>query len=192
MQFTSDNFYHIYNRGNDKQLIFLQERNYDYFLNKLKTEIRPLCSIIAYCLMPNHYHLLVYISDNDEALNVIQNQSLLARKIGTMQSSYSQGINKQEKRTGSLFQQKSKAKILETTNYARTCLHYIHQNPIRAGIVKKMEDWKYSSFNVYLHNDESICNLKLTRELIDLTSDTERFYKESYEMIQENLLQRII
>ena len=144
MQFSSDNFYHIYNRGNNKQLIFPQERNYDYFLNKVKIEIRPLCDIIAYCLMPNHYHLLLYINEDCKALEIVQRQPLLARKIGTIQSSYTQGVNKQENRTGSLFQQKSKAKLIDTNNYALTCIHYIHQNPMRAKLVKKMEDWKYN------------------------------------------------
>ena len=151
-----------------------------------------MCSVIAYCLMPNHYHLLVYVSDKNEALTLIQNQQSLVRKIGTVQSSYSQGINKQQKRTGSLFQQKSKSKVLETNDYARTCIHYIHQNPMRAGLVIKMEEWKYSSFNAYHKNIEGICNLKLARELIDITEESERFYKESYEMIQESDAKKII
>lgn len=143
MQFFPDNFYHIYNRGNDKQMIFMQERNYDYFLNKIEVEIQPLCSIIAYCLMPNHYHLLVYISDKDRALNLIQNQQL-------------------------------------------------HQNPLHAKLVVKMEEWKYSSFNAYYTNNERICNLKLARELIDIPKDSEKFYKESYAMIQDGDVVKII
>ena len=59
MNFSPDSIYHIYNRGNDKQLIFLLEENYSFFLNKIKQDLLRLCDILAYCLMPNHFHLLL-------------------------------------------------------------------------------------------------------------------------------------
>ena len=146
MNFAGDQIYHIYNRGNDSQKIFPLKKNYEYFLGKINSEIKPVCHILAYCLMPNHYHLLVYVSENCDALKMIQNQPMLARKIGTMQSSYTQGINKQEKRTGSLFQQKSKAKYVDSNEYAANCLHYIHQNPWRAKLVSKWRNGNIHPF----------------------------------------------
>ncbi|MEQ1588638.1 MAG: transposase, partial [Cyclobacteriaceae bacterium] len=59
MQFVEGSFYHIYNRGNNRQLIFFEERNYKFFLNKIEQYVVPHTNLLAWCLMPNHFHLLV-------------------------------------------------------------------------------------------------------------------------------------
>ena len=153
MKFVPDKMYHFYNRGNDKVKIFYNRENYFYFLRKVKKHMLPNCEILAYCLMTNHFHFLLNTKENlkDNSLN---------KAIGIILSSYSKAINKQENRTGSLFQQHSDAIDLEQNSYKRTtgdmatneypfiCFNYIHQNPYVAGIVKKMEDWEFSSFKV--------------------------------------------
>jgi putative transposase len=175
MHFEPNSIYHVYNRGNNKQVIFFEKRNYEYFLNKIEADIASVCDILAYCLMPNHFHLLIHVPDKSISLNLIpnQNQQFLVRKIGTIQSSYSQAINKQENRTGSLFQQKTKAKLLDSNLYALTCFHYIHQNPLKAKLVDKMEGWIYSSFKDYLNEGSPICNLSIAKELIEIPTNRE-------------------
>jgi putative transposase len=153
MQFDNEEFYHVYNRSFNKTKIFYTEENYSYFLRKLNT-IKSICDIVAYCLMPDHFHLLIYIPRESEAtLQTAQSGQtgiqLISRKIGTILSSYAQGINKQEKRAGSLFQPKTKAKQLDKENYPFNCFHYIHQNPHKAGLVNRIEDWRFSSFREY-------------------------------------------
>lgn len=108
----------------------------------------------------------------------------LARRIGTIQSSYTQAINKQETRTGSLFQPKSKAKQLETVEQAFNCFNYIHQNPLKAGLVAKMEDWKFSSFNEYYSGETGLCNRDRATRLLDLPTEHTLFYEQSYAVIQ--------
>ncbi len=184
MRFYPNSFYHIYNRGINQNQIFFQQRNYEFFLGKILSDIKPSCEIIAYCLMPNHFHLLIYLDVKSIGINEIQNQQVVTRKLGTLQSSYTQAINKQENRTGSLFQQKFKAKNIETVNYVNTCFHYIHQNPLKANLVTKLEDWEYSSFKSYLNNNDRFCNLSLARELLGIESDLQHFYKESYSVIE--------
>lgn len=103
MRFSQGNLYHIYNRGNNKQQIFIETRNYEFFRNKLKTHIAAHCDLLTYCLMPNHFHLMVKIDDNND--DIVLNQ-----EIGTMLRSYTRAINLQEERTGSLFQQKTQSK----------------------------------------------------------------------------------
>jgi putative transposase len=100
----------------------------------------------------------------------------LSYRIGILLSSYSQAINKQNKTTGSLFQQRTKAKILcETYNgaiisYFEQCFHYVHQNPLRAGLVKDIEEWPYSSYRFYLGlEEESICNKEIFFDMTGLT-----------------------
>ena len=104
-------------------------------------------------------------------------------------SSYAKGINKQQRRAGNLFQQNTKAKLLEGV-HPLTCFHYMHQNPLRARLVEKIEEWPFSSFNEYLQADEEgLCNHPLAYSMLDMSK--ERFYKDSYEAIPERKLKCI-
>ncbi|HEV8514007.1 MAG TPA: transposase, partial [Cyclobacteriaceae bacterium] len=117
---------------------------------------------------------------------------ILSRKLGTILSSYTQAINKQEKRSGSLFQPKTKAKELFNNTYSFNCFHYIHQNPLRARLVKRIEDWAHSSFNEYHKNAEGICNKSLAIEILDLPVEIDLFYKQSYLVIDDSLIQNFL
>ncbi len=96
--------------------------------------------------------------------------------------------------TGSLFQQKTKSVCVNVDSeysYALTAFHYIHQNPIRAGLVNKMEDWEFSSFKDHLGlRAGKLCNIQLAASLLDL--DVKHLYKESYKIIREDVLSNII
>ncbi len=186
-----ENLYHIYNRGNNRGKIFFQLRNYVYFLDKVKKHFLPHVDILAYCLMPNHFHFLVYSRENIIAKD-------FSKDLRIMLSSYTRAINEQEGRTGSLFQQNTKIKVLDdhshattrsggmtcaSLDYPHTCFHYIHQNPMKAGLVQRMEDYEMSSFRDFagLRNG-TICNKDLARELLDLPSDPADFLRESYQV----------
>jgi putative transposase len=144
--------------------------------------------------MPNHFHLIV--SANEASCKLREGFAgkpitELSFRIGKLLSSYSQAINKQNKTTGSLFQQKTKAKDLTNTqipnkqgNYLVNAMHYCHQNPWKAGLVKKIEDWRYSSFLDYagLRNG-TLCNTSLLMELTGY--DLDNFYSDSYKMIDD-------
>ena len=203
MQFVPGGFYHVFNRGNNQQPIFFKAKNYDYFLGKIRKNLTSCCEILAYCLMPNHFHLMIYVPDEESvtedfvgAGSTALGCQNLPRKIGTMLSSYTQAINIQENRTGSLFQQKTKAVLLEVdkTDYPLICLHYIHQNPVKAGLVSRLEDWKYSSFNEYMDPTQyGICNTKLAHEFLDIPKDKVLFYQHSIEVIgDETLIERLV
>jgi len=108
----------------------------------------------------------------------------LADGFRQLLSSYAQAINKQEGRSGSLFRQKTKAKLLDTQdrNYPFACFNYIHQNPLNAGLVDKMENWEFSSFQDYIGlRNNSICDIGLAFELLDISRET--FYEQSYQVI---------
>lgn len=174
MKLESGQWYHIYNRGNNSQPIFFYNRNYQYFLRKMGKHLKPHCDVVAYCLMPNHFHWLVRVNKTSSITRLTapsglrgvissQNQPLI-QGIATLLSSYTQGINKQENRKGSLFQQKTKAKSLvdSTYDYLTICFHYIHQNPLQAGFVKDLKDWPYSSYPVYPNiRKDNLVNINL-------------------------------
>lgn len=160
MNFEIGNFYHIYNRSFQGTTVFYSERNYQYSRHKL-LELKDYCHILAYCLMPDHFHLLVYLSEQSTGQK-------LPWKLGTILSSYTQGINKQEKRTGSLF-----------------------QNSLRRRLVSKIEDRPFSSFKEYLKSESNLCDLPIARQLIDLPSETSEFYRQSYAVVPDQFIKQL-
>lgn len=200
MLFEVNDLIHIYNRGNNKQQIFFNDDNYSFFLEKANKHIFPVADILAYCLMPNHFHFLVRATDHSCKPKNIGNliSTELANGFRILQSSYTAAINKKASRTGSLFQQNCKYKILvnsDTNNalhndYATICFHYIHQNPLKAQLTDKLENWKFSSFNEYMHTRKfSLCKTEAAYEVLDISR--ERFYDNSYQNISPELLEKI-
>ena len=184
MQLTEGKLYHVFNRGNNKEIIFPQPQNYHYFIKGIEKYIKPCCDILAWCLMPNHFHFLIHA--NQTSTPIIKDGSFERQKfsqgIKQLLSSYTKAINKQENRTGSLFQQKTKALCVSDRdqNYERTAFHYIHQNPLKARLVERMEDWEFSSFREYMmESSKGICNATLAIQFLDL--NVKNFYKESYQ-----------
>jgi putative transposase len=185
MQFTEGSFYHIYNRGNDKRTIFFQEWNYDFFLQKVEKYIAPNADLVAWCLMPNHFHLLVHASSS--STEIIKEKPIainaLTEGIRMLLSSYTKAVQKQESLTGNLFQQKTKFKCVD--KYLLTAFHYIHQNPLRANLVDRLEDWKWSSLPQYLGRDSSqLCKTEITYKYLEV--NWERLLEESYLMIPDD------
>lgn len=186
MDFFKNELYHIYNRGNNQQRIFFKPDNYIFFLNKIRHYIIPCCDILAYCLMPNHFHFLIYSDERTIATKRIadKEKNVLSEGIRHLLSSYTQAINKQNGSTGSLFQQNTKAKpiVKGSRDYDLTVFHYIHQNAYEAKLVEKLEDWEYSSFVDYSgKRNGNLCNKELTIKLLGLNMKT--FYEDSYRQI---------
>ncbi|MDZ7807405.1 MAG: transposase [Gracilimonas sp.] len=201
MQFHPGHTYHLYNQGNNRQKLFFEQDNYRYFLEKVRKELLSYCDILAWCLMPNHFHFLITIHEDYVHEHAVQNKEKIVnplnRKIGTLQSSYTKAINNQYGRSGSLFRQKTKAKDLldqkrGKMDTAVNCFFYIHQNPLKAGLVTKMEDWAFSSFKDYtgLRNGD-LCNIDLAKDLFKLPDEPGEFYKLSYQTIPDEVVSRL-
>ena len=138
MELYNQNYYHFYNRTNNNELAFREQRNYFYFLKKYRKYMAPYVKTHAYCLMPTHFHFLIQIQT--------QHIAELAKNIGVFLSSYAKAINHAHHRHGSLFQQHSQAKLVDDERYLLSLLNYIHQNPIRRAVVQQMEAWPFSSY----------------------------------------------
>ncbi|CAN5428257.1 hypothetical protein BH23BAC3_BH23BAC3_31140 [soil metagenome] len=193
MKFYPGEIYHIYNRGNIYQQVFFEKRNYPFFLRKMKTHLTPYCDILAWCLMPNHFHWLVRIKDTEklESFTLSDDGSLieLNQSIGILLRSYTRAINVAYKTKGSLFQQGTNSKNVNCgltlrENYALVCFLYIHQNPIKAKLAKNFADWEFSSYHYYtnLNYCSKICNKELAQNLLDLptsSSEFEEFSKQT-------------
>jgi putative transposase len=127
MNIEPGHIYHIFNQGNNRQKIFFKKENYLFFLKKVNTHIRPFADILAWCLMPNHFHLMVLVHDTNfivpdtTRLTTWSRQTSIAEQnvsqqltqsIAIMLSSYTRAINKQQNSSGSLFRTKTKVLCL--------------------------------------------------------------------------------
>ena len=187
---NQETLYHIYNQGNNREPIFFEEKNYIYFLRKVRKHLLPHLHILGYCLMPNHFHFLAFTKTHFD-------YQKYATGLRVLLSSYTKAINKQEKRSGSLFRQNTKFKNISDANeeyfYGQYCLHYIHQNPLRAGLVSKIEEWRFSSYPDYIKiRNGSICNKELAVEILRLPKDTKEFINLSKETVPDNVLANLI
>ena len=162
MHFECDKIFHIYTRANsENELLFRENENYFFFLKKYKKFINPIFNTLCYCLIPNHYHLLIRVKEQ-ESIHEYQKvkkykhiedelkiDNFLQQQIANFHISYAKAFNKKYERRGSLFQSKPKAKEILDTNYLLRIARYIHRNPIKHGLVNNLEDWKFSSFLDY-------------------------------------------
>ncbi len=194
MNIISDEVYHIYNQGNNRENIFTDDSDYVQFLRLFRKFVLPHCKVLAYCLMPNHFHFEIYATKESAKAKKVGNiiSTELSNGFRLLQSNYAQYFNKRQKRTGSLFRQKSKAKGMSdgSNNYSYIAFHYIHQNPFIAKLVSKIEDWKYSSFCDYagLRNG-TLCDKELAIKLIGFNADN--FISESYALIDNDMSRKI-
>ena len=194
------NYYHIYNRGNNRENIFYQDKNYKYFLNKFEGYLTKFTDLYAFCLLPNHFHFLVRVkgkevitlSDGiDKPGTQKQNDSITQSDGIDMQVSerfrrfflgYSQAINKQENRTGSLFEKNFKRKLIDKEDYLNRIIYYIHLNPVLHKISSSFEDYQYSSYRIILSNKPT----KLRREkVLELFTNKDEFIKFHKKRLEE-------
>ncbi len=153
MFFEKDCTYHIYNRSNET--VFHSRENYLFFLRKVRKHILPFCDVLAYCLMPNHFHFLLKVNElgtlpfDKPSKQFVQR---LSQGFATLTSSYTQALNIEIGRKGSLFSHKTKAiNINDARNdYLLRSFIYIHQNPVKDEIVSKLDEWEFSSYLDYV------------------------------------------
>ena len=170
-----DNLYHVYNRGNGKEQIFFKEENYYYFLRQYYNYTKDLLDIFAYCLLSNHFHLLVRPSVN--------NPDLISDQFRKFFISYSMAINKQENRKGNLFQRGFKRKIIDDEKYFYSAVFYIHSNPVHHGMIKDLTTYRFSSYKSLAGNKETkLCRDEVMewfggkRNFIEFHTETKRNY----------------
>jgi putative transposase len=140
-QFALDKFYHIHNRGNNKERIFFEQENYRFFLRKFIEYMPPKdVEIHAYCLMPNHYHFIIRLIEDFDYSKAMQHFGI----------SFAKSMNSWYGRVGHLFQGRFGARVVHSTEYLLHLSRYIHLNPVKACLVKSAQDWEFSSYQDYL------------------------------------------
>lgn len=135
-------WYHIYNRGINGETLYQTPANFDFFLKLLKKHVLETAKIYAYCLMKNHFHLLVSILENIE--------KPAHRYFSNLFNSYAQAFNKQQQRKGSLFERPFRRKMILSEQYRIQLVYYIHRNPVHHQVVNDFSRYQHSSFQAML------------------------------------------
>ena len=144
--FLPDQYYHFYNRGNNRQTVFFERDNYLYFLRGIKKYLLEQVDILAYCLMPTHYHILGRVKGlNPEVLGAEVSVAMMRLSV-----SYTKAINKRFDRVGSLFQGQFQGKPVQQYNHLLNLCIYIHANPVEDGLAALPEDWEFSNYRDWM------------------------------------------
>ncbi|MBI2355779.1 MAG: transposase [Candidatus Doudnabacteria bacterium] len=188
-EFGAGAYYHIYNRGNAKNNIFIDPEDYKFFLLRLRQNLYPednptsrirklpanTFSLIAYCLMPNHFHILIKQNGN------IPTSKLILKLC----SSYSKYFNKKYDRVGHVFQDQFKQVLIDDDSYLLWLSAYIHQNPTVAGISKTPETYPWSSYMFYLKKDGYIsCESDIILNQFKTIQEFPKFTTQSLDAIK--------
>jgi REP element-mobilizing transposase RayT len=133
-------FYHITSRGNEQKAVFKNKRDREKFLEYLESANQRYDAVIhAYCLMDNHYHILLEtVSGN------------LSKIMAHINGAYTNYFNAKRERSGHLFQGRYKAILVEADEYAKELSRYIHLNPVRAKIVEFPEEYEWTSYGCFI------------------------------------------
>ncbi|MFT8352551.1 transposase [Clostridium saccharoperbutylacetonicum] len=162
---------HIIARGNRRNDIFRNEKDYELYLNYLLEAIEYYenkYKVIAYVLMTNHVHIMIETTDKD-----------ISDLIKRVHGRYALNFNKKYNYIGHLFQDRYMGKLIKDDNYMLALSRYVHLNPVRAGIVEKPGQYKWSSYNVFIgQKEESIVNADI---VLDHFKNDSKLYKEFVE-----------
>jgi putative transposase len=196
-----DSFYHIYNRGINGENIFKEERNYSYFLQRYAHHVEPFAETYAYCLLKNHFHILIKTRSEGNIRALLSEQSTLQKDgillpkhhdksiewiygnaFASFFKSYAISINKAYNRTGSLFEESFRRILVDSDDYFTELIYYIHHNPQKHGFVKDFKEYPHSSYHSHLHTAMT----KLKRdEVLDWFGNRNEF--ERFHLGNQNL-----
>jgi putative transposase len=164
----ADSVYHIYNHAVDKNNLFRSEENYHYFLKRYLHFLEPIAKTYCYCLMPNHFHIVVHIKKLNELVeyfdtcnklpsefklygirkqsNIEHIEYLTSKRFGDFFSGYAQAYNKMYDRRGNLFMYQFNRKKITDRDYFKNLICYIHRNPVHHNFCDDFQAWAFSSY----------------------------------------------
>jgi putative transposase len=177
----ADHCYHVRNRGCNRERIFANDGNYVFLLRRAKTFSAeyPL-TVIAYCLMPTHYHFLLRPEED----------GVLSRFIQRLFNSYSQAFNKQQGRSETLFQGRAKSLLVDSDECVLHLCRYIHLNPLQAGLVSHPGDWPFGNRLEWVgRRNSTLVDRAFVRQYFPTGADYEAFVLSEVDPFLEQDLQ---
>ena len=199
--------YHIFNHANGFENVFREDENFRFFLEKYRVFITPVAETYAYCLLPNHFHLVIRIRKREEIEEFIRNKKCpsnnfsnlsnfgkvektitdeeieryLSKQFANLFSSYTQSFNKMYKRMGSLFIKNFRREPILNKEYFINTIIYNHRNPIHHGFCTAFTDWGYTSYNEIIELKKEIVEVE---KIIKIFGSPDRFV----ELHEQNLV----
>ena len=177
-KYTAGEVYHLCNQSNSYVRIFREAENYRFFLQKVSAHLLPVADVLCYCLMPDHFHLMIHVRPEGAAPSVSikpqsdpqkgeQYQTGVSHAIRILLSSYTRAYNRRYKNRGTLFRSRTNGIWVDSPAYRTRCFHYIHQNPVKDGLVKVATDYPHSSAAAWAGlRADKICNFQAAERLI--------------------------
>jgi putative transposase len=174
-----ETFYHIYNRGNNKENLFLEEKNYLYFMQLLEKHLIGKIDLLSYSLLPNHFHFFIKTNRIEEH----QTEKIFNQSFSNFFNAYAKAINKSYNRDGSLFKERFRRKVITSDAYFTNLIYYIHFNAQKHKLVKDFKNHKYNSYHNFLKNNYTFLNKKV---ILDWFSGIDRFekYHNEYQLLK--------
>ncbi len=187
-QFEEGRNYHIYNRSVDRKPLYCNEGNYDFFLKQYEKYLDPVLETYSYCLLGNHFHLLIGIKNlanfrDTEQIDITKTtHDIVSHQFRKFFQSYSMAFNKQQNRTGTLFQTPFKRSFVDNDYYFKKLVHYIHGNPQMHGLTNDFREWHFSSYNKMAKGGKSILSKNI---VLDFFGGKDNFHKTHQDVFQE-------
>ncbi len=192
-------YYHIYNRGNNGENLFLENVYYRFFLRKYAKYCYPVFDTFSYCLLKNHFHLFVRVRSQQEAEELLNSEisdentikrlagkkwtsKLISRQLGHAFNSYTQAFNKKYDRTCSLFERPFERLNVDDRNYFCNLICYIHRNPQKHGLVDDYRTYPHSSYTAFLSDKRTKLNIKEPLDWFGSKEDFIEIHKEKAEI----------
>ncbi len=190
--FEPSKYYHIYNRANNTENLFIENQNYQYFLALTKKYLLPIADIYSYCLLSNHFHFVLKIKDIEELpKRIIEGKTKLHQAFSNMFNTYAKAINKKYQRRGSLFQEHLKRIEIKDENYLRNLIVYVNTN-VNHHKIDDYITYPHTSYQALVSKSPTL--LKRS-EVINLFDDKENFIfvhklkKINLELIEDYILE---
>ncbi|MEX1192409.1 MAG: hypothetical protein WEA99_10590 [Brumimicrobium sp.] len=167
-----DGIYHVYNRAHGSEKLFLKDTNYRFFLEKFKHYVHPIAEVYCYCLMPNHFHVLLKIRSEEivskyfedlvktKGIKQLPLDQRITFQFSNLFNAYTKAFNKFYGRMGGLFMTRyNRILVRDNLQFVRT-VKYIHLNPVQARLVTTPDDWIYSSFKAFTSDSKTLVHKK--------------------------------
>jgi REP element-mobilizing transposase RayT len=176
--------YHVFSRATGSEKLFKEEENYRYFLQKMNQHLSPVCFIRAYCLLPNHFHLVVEIKEEnqikaaflavkkDKVYNPEIISDFVMERFSNFLNSYTKSFNKRFNRKGSLFMDYLRRVEISSDAHLTAAIFYVHKIPVHHGLVKDINFWAWSSYQECISENPGLNSRK---EVLDWFGGREGF-----------------
>lgn len=161
-------YYHVMARGNNREMIFKKSSEKQYYLEQLQHKVdEGGISLVAYCLMDNHVHVLIY-SDLES----------MTQALKSINIKFASRYNSEYERVGHVFQDRYKSEVINTDGNLINVMRYIHNNPVKAKMVLRAADYKWSSYRAYIGEKDKLIDLKKKKMIVDMFSGSIEEYEQ--------------